>query len=974
MRLQKTLTRALLFLMLLACVPRIQAQPTASQKPTTIEGWADRLARFGKAIPQEKVFVHLDNTCYFLGDTIWYAAYTRRTDKDMPSGISRILYAELYNQDGFLVERQLVEMKNGRGNGCFALNDTLYGGYYELRAYTRWQLNWGITEHEHTSDAEAWFFNSDMAHEFYRDYDKLYSRVFPVYDKPKQPGEYFRDMTTRPLRRYFKSGAEEPMPMLSLFPEGGDLVAGLPCRIAFEAATEDGKWLEGKVELQRDGSVETLKNEKGEEVQAVATVSRGRGLFTFIPQAGQNYTALFTATDGRTAKASIERVLTDGVALSVARQTNGYLINVRMQGAPSSKSLGMTIMREGVVEKYETIEPNAKNADFLLPASELPTGVHQITVFDAEGRAWADRLFFITSPTLFQPTLTITGLKEEYSPFEQVELMVSTPSLQGKAGRESFSLAVRDAATQDATYDSGNILTEMLLASEIKGFVPQPQYFFQADDEEHRLALDLLMMTQGWRRFDWKSMATPGAFELTQPAEQQTQILRGEVLNYKVSMWQDDVSGFGDTPTPFQMEDSVRKLLPSASGGKTPEAAYRDSLRDPSSEGLSVEAEYDGMGQGEIFESIIAETYAHESHYPSGSYRIRGNIASARFNEKESPLKNEVRIHAEFTQPKSESILGDMQTTDGKFTIQAPRFEGYCVFFLAASDTTKWKAGKPHSWISMEEKDEPEFYVRINQHYPRFTKPYDHYQTAFYSEKQQETMGSSHFDATKFETEMSGITVRAARGGLRHFDRSKPAYIIDAYTAFNDACDAGLMEGRFIGRFHFINSLARLFAGDMNTHNTYLLEPRYDGYNISRNISPTKIDRFNYLMNLDSVRIYTDYSPRTGGDPRAIEENVERLSIDLQQLPDEGMRVTYRDRRYILQGFNVADDFYHPNYKLNPPKDGQQDYRRTLYWNPNVQLDANGQATIHFFTGSKPTIIAVDAQGQASDGTLLTTP
>ena len=116
-----------------------------------------------------------------------------------------------------------------------------------------------------------------------------------------------------------------------------------------------------------------------------------------------------------------------------------------------------------------------------------------------------------------------------------------------------------------------------------------------------------------------------------------------------------------------------------------------------------------------------------------------------------------------------------------------------------------------------EEKDEPEFYVRISQHYPRFTKPYDHYQTAFYSEKQQETMGSSHFDATKFETEMSGITVRATRGGLRHFDRSKPAYIIDAYTAFNDACDAGLMEGRFIGRFHFINSLARLFAGDMNT-------------------------------------------------------------------------------------------------------------------------------------------------------------
>ena len=95
------------------------------------------------------------------------------------------------------------------------------------------------------------------------------------------------------------------------------------------------------------------------------------------------------------------------------------------------------------------------------------------------------------------------------------------------------------------------------------------------------------------------------------------------------------------------------------------------------------------------------------------------------------------------------------------------------------------------------------------------------------------------------------------------------------------------------------------------------------------------------------------------------------MSIDLQQLPHEGQRVTYRDRRYILQGFNVAEDFYHPNYST-PPAEGAKDYRRTLYWNPDVKLDANGQARIHFYTGSKPTTIAVDAQGQAADGTLLT--
>ena len=134
-----------------------------------LDSLVNRLQLFGTVIPQEKVYVHMDNTSYFLGDTIWYAAYAYRTDKQLPSNVSRVLYVELLNQDGFLVERQLVEMRGGRGHGNFVLNDTLYGGFYELRAYTRWQLNWGITEKAHTPYAEEWFYNKTMAKEFYRD-------------------------------------------------------------------------------------------------------------------------------------------------------------------------------------------------------------------------------------------------------------------------------------------------------------------------------------------------------------------------------------------------------------------------------------------------------------------------------------------------------------------------------------------------------------------------------------------------------------------------------------------------------------------------------------------------------------------------------------------------------------------------------------------------------------------------------------
>ena len=97
------------------------AQYSTGQTKGGMEELVQRLTTFGNTIPQEKVYVHMDNTCYFLGDTIWFAAYTRQTNTGQPSNTSRILYVELLNNDGYLVERKLVEMKGGKGNGRFVL-------------------------------------------------------------------------------------------------------------------------------------------------------------------------------------------------------------------------------------------------------------------------------------------------------------------------------------------------------------------------------------------------------------------------------------------------------------------------------------------------------------------------------------------------------------------------------------------------------------------------------------------------------------------------------------------------------------------------------------------------------------------------------------------------------------------------------------------------------------------------------------
>lgn len=927
-----------LLLLFLGLATGLMAQTTPAA-PTTLDGWADRLTRFGRAVPQEKVFVHLDNTCYFLGDTIWFAAYTRRTDKDVPSSVSRVLYAELYNQDGYLVERQLVEMRDGRGHGNFVLADTLYGGYYELRAYTRWQLNWGQRQHPHTEYAEKWFFNKAMAREYYRDYDKLYSRVFPVYSKPKVAGEFYHDMTVRPLRRTYKEEDKSGL-RLSCYPEGGRLVGGAPCRLAFEAATEEGEWQEGSLRI-------TAAN--GAAVAEGQTVSRGRGTVTFTPEPGAAYTALFTNKDGRTAKAEVKRVAADGVALSVERQADEWVVSVSPRGAAVGQALGLTLMHEGKVEHFEPLEVADGTATRRFPADQLPAGVNQATVFDAQGRVWADRLFFVTKPALAQPSLTVSGIRPEYQPYEQASLQIECPTAPSAADGATLSLAVRDAGTQDYTFDNGNILTEMLLASEIKGFVPDAAYFFERDDDEHRAALDLLMMTQGWRRFDWHTMATPGAFTLSHPAEY-TQVLSGVAHKYTGSTKEDEIRDKDLADHQKFMEADAQDLQ---SQWDAMDAAADNQLE---------------TSNEEAFNQLLESTRSYQVR--EGQHRVTGDMAAARFYEDEGRLKHEVLVHAEFVQPGSkEGIVGDAVTQKGRFRMQVPDFEGYCLLYLGASDTTQWREGERHMWVSMDEEEYPEFYVRLSFPYPRFVKPYDYYHTQYAPTPEGVTQALDFIPEDG--TMMNAVTVQARRRGLRAFDASKPAFVIDAYEAFNEAVDAGLSVAWFQGHERFMTDIARTYIGDMNMERTYPMEARYNSKNSTFYHSPSVINEYNYLYNLDKVYVYTDYSPRREGSTAFSQDNQPTVTIDLRRPDDQGKRVTYRDRRYVLQGFNVADDFYHPDYSRRPLPDGQKDYRRTLYWNPDLRLDGEGKAAVSFFMGSKPASLAVEANGQAADGTLL---
>ena len=930
--------------------------------PTTLEGWAERLDKFGKSIPQEQVFVHLDNTCYFLGDTIYYKAYVRRSDTGTPSRISGVLYAELLNQDGYLVQRQQLELKGGQAHGSFVLLDTLYGGYYELRAYTRWQLNWGITEHAHNRMSEQWFYNKRMAKEYYRDYEKLYSRVFPVFDKPKEPGDFYHEMTLRPLRRQSKIDETSPKPKLQLFPEGGNLVAGVPNRVAFEVTSNEGLHLEGKVTVTE--GVSTVVAEADIE-------QRGRGSFVFTPQSGKGYMVTYTGKKG-TAKTTLPSPDKDGCAIQVTRENGQTQVLIAKAGTAAAESLGLTVMHDGVLLDFQTI-PTGANTTLTLDETKLKTGVCQITIYNNVGRVYADRLFFCRKDDLAPSNLRIGGLTDKPAePFAPVSLSVEG----GKPGA-TVSVSVCDATHSEYLYDNGNILTEMLLASEIRGFVENPAYFFEKDDEERNRALDLLLLIQGWRRYDWHTMTFPGAFELNHRPEQ-TQLLVGEVNKYMAREQESQYAG---------NDNSL------SAGGNAVDAVSLtgESQTDTEEESDTKQAKDAG---GVTDARTITETTGRD--IPTQNDQLARRI------QNEGELKKEMLVHAEFFKPgtdhQRDATSGEMMTEGHLFSIPSPRFYEGCIFHLAASDSTKWKKNKTHVWRmpGTDRNDRlnyPEFYVRLRPFYPRFVKPYDWYQCHLAEAPKGSVIAPDWvMDGSRLLDE---VTIGIKRARLGHFDPTKPAYVIDAYEAFNEACDAGFCPGVYYGSSRFARDISRTYIGDMNLSRDYELELYLGDKRLSNmsantenrthiggaapnmpvetfNVTANEREKYNLLKNLGKVYVYSDYSPRREGNSLYDGEDIPSVTVSLHLIDNVGtLRDTSRDRRYILPGFSAPEEFYQPDYS-NKPLPEVKDYRRTLYWNPDLKLDDSGKAEFRFYGNGKQTHLSVRAEGLASDGTLLT--
>ncbi|HMU45341.1 MAG TPA: hypothetical protein PKC72_03185 [Chitinophagaceae bacterium] len=407
------------------------------------------LNQLSQSSPIEKVYLQLDREKYVAGETVWFSGYLYSDYQ--PDTISTVLFVELITEKSVVVNKKVLPVFWGYTNGQIEIPDSMQSGSYFIRAVTSTMLN-----------------NS---------YDFVFLKKVSVYGKNKSKEDISEN--SNHIR-------------LDFFPEGGNLITGLTNTVAFKATYQNGMpaSVKGKI-----------KSGKGELVTEFATYHDGMGIFEIIPSAGEKYSA---ELDDNNYKDVYDLPLqTDkGIAVSITPHLQGNFFEIKQSSNDPDFRAAYMI---GQMQNHVVFRQNFKNTkgvvQGIINTQNLMSGILQITFFNDKGIPLAERLCFVNNKEFIQQA----GIVSDSIDFSIKGRNKISISLKDSA-QGNLSVSVTDAEYDDPKPIENNIISHFFLASDIKGYIHDPAYYFSADTDSVNMALDLVMMTNGWRRFKWTDL------------------------------------------------------------------------------------------------------------------------------------------------------------------------------------------------------------------------------------------------------------------------------------------------------------------------------------------------------------------------------------------------------------------------------------------------------------------------------------
>jgi len=412
-----------------------------------------KIAKFG-----EKVYLHLDKPYYASGETIWFNAYLVNIGSLIRSDQSGVLYLDFISPDGEIMMHRRILMNNGLGEGNIDIPQDINSGNYRIRAYTNWMKNY--------------------------DSDFFYDKRIEIFNVNE---DHYSN---------YSSDSKDIEFDVQFFPEGGHLVHNITSQVAFKAIDKNGKSieLEGKV-----------VNAEGKMVIGFETRHDGMGSFFMNPQINLGYKAI--AKYGKVEKEfEFPGVEAAGYVITV-NNLKDRNIQVMVKNSPPVDNSEMYLIAQsrGIIFHREKAEIKRGVAVISIPKAKFPDGVAQLTLFNLQELPVCERLVFINTGQNI--VARVETENEVIDSRQKISLKLQVNDQYGKAVRNTpFSLAITDAAHLIKEETQETIKSNLLLTSELKGYISNPGYYFIEDDRETRIAVDLLMLTHGWRRFTWQQI------------------------------------------------------------------------------------------------------------------------------------------------------------------------------------------------------------------------------------------------------------------------------------------------------------------------------------------------------------------------------------------------------------------------------------------------------------------------------------
>lgn len=492
---------------------------------------------------REKIYIHFDKNEYLTGDTIWFKTYIVDGLTQKPSVRSGVYYIELINQQKDFVRRFTYHVVLGTSFGQIPTDTSFFEpGLYKIRAYTRWMQNFGDslfyekdimindgdiynkwflsmsptvlngdsveTRMSFTNEAGLPQATQEVAFELFEGKRKAILRNKLQLDagggadvKFKLSGEFKREQlrvkvsdpaSRRKVYLDIPVNFKKPAIDLQFTPEGGHLVAGLINKIGFKAIDQNGRGVHFNAKVV---------DSDGQNIASIQPLYKGMGYFSFTPGVGKSYKAVLE--NGK--EVLLPLVEASGVLLKIDKNsTDGKVIIAVEENANTTARYQLIFSSRGYQVHKSAIQLNQGKATITMPQSAFPSGVAIALLYDLKGALISQRQFFVDNKEALQ--IEVTPSAEGYAKRDSVLLKISAKDMEGRPVVGSFSLAVTDdgQVKKDAETDE-NILTCLLMQSDLGGNIETPNYYFSNTSDTAQKALDALLLTQGFVRYNWDS-------------------------------------------------------------------------------------------------------------------------------------------------------------------------------------------------------------------------------------------------------------------------------------------------------------------------------------------------------------------------------------------------------------------------------------------------------------------------------------